>query len=123
MALLRSWPMRRPPARAKHTVVAPHAFIGRQIGVRTSAPMRRPPSGVGLDLVQAEAIHIDECVGVSIWSFIKSSRLVPPAMNLAPGMARHRGRRLRGRSSRVRKVKAFMRYLPATSVIASAMLE
>ena len=26
------------------------------------------------------------CVGVSIWSFIRSSRLVPPAMNLAPGL-------------------------------------
>jgi hypothetical protein len=25
-----------------------------------------------------------KCAGLSIWSFIKSSRLVPPAMNLAP---------------------------------------
>ena len=28
------------------------------------------------------------CAGVSIWSFMRSSRLVPPAMNLAPGSRR-----------------------------------
>ena len=42
------------------------------------------------------------CVGVSICSFIRSSRLVPPAMNFAPGDARG------GRSGLGGRVRAFV---------------
>jgi hypothetical protein len=48
--------------------------------------MRSPPSGVGSILSSARPFTSIKCVGVSISSFIKSSRFVPPAMNFALGL-------------------------------------
>jgi hypothetical protein len=54
--------------------------------LRTSAPILKPPSGVGSILSSARSFTSMRCGGVSICSFIRSSRFVPPAMNLAPLM-------------------------------------
>ena len=70
----------------QHAVVAPHARIGGQIGVAHQRADAQPPSGVVSILSSARPFTSMRCVGVSIWSFIRSSRLVPPAMNLAPGI-------------------------------------
>ena len=90
--------------------------------LRTSAPMRSPPSGVGSILSRPRPLTSIRCAGVSICSFIRSSRLVPPAMNLAPGV------RAAAAAASAGDARAFVgeglhAFLPATSVIASTMLE
>jgi hypothetical protein len=47
--------------------------------------MRRPPSCVGSIVSSFSPFTSIRCAGVSICSFIRSSRLVPPAMNFASG--------------------------------------
>lgn len=49
--------------------------------------MRNPPASVGSTLSSLRPLTSIRWAGVSISSFIRSSRLVPPAMNLAPGLA------------------------------------
>ena len=51
------------------------------------APIRRPPSGVSSTWASGRRPTSIRCAGVSISSFIRSSRLVPPAMNLAFGVS------------------------------------
>ena len=90
--------------------------------LRTSAPMRSPPSGVGSILSSARPFTSIRCVGVSISSFIRSSRLVPPAMNLAPGMRAAAAAASAGECGAL-VGEGLHACLPATSVIASTMLE
>ncbi len=49
------------------------------------APIRNPPSAVGSVLSSPRRVTSIKRVGASTSSFIKSRRLVPPAMNFAPG--------------------------------------
>ena len=51
------------------------------------APIRSPPSGKSSMSRNAKRLMSTKCVGRSISSFMRSSRLVPPLMNLAPGLA------------------------------------
>ena len=91
---------RRPARRA--TAVDIRAARARRAArsvLRTSAPIRKPPSGVTSILSSASPFTSMRCAGFSISSFMRSSRLVPPAMNLALGIAR-RGGRGRGRCRR-----------------------
>ena len=114
---------RRPAARAtaRRSRARTRASAARSV-LRTSAPIRRPPSGVGSIRFSARSLTSIRCAGVSICSFIRSSRLVPPAMNLAPGYARRGGRRFGGRA-RPFVGEGLHRFTPATSAIASWMFE
>ena len=51
------------------------------------APMRRPPSAVCSISASGRRPTSIRCAGRSISSFIRSSRLVPPARNCAPGVS------------------------------------
>ena len=116
-------PRRRRAVRA--TAGHSRAARARRRRDRCCAPARRcasPPSGVGSILSSARPFTSIRCAGVSICSFIRSSRLVPPAMNLAPGSARGGGRGLGGRAGAL-VGEGLHASLPATSVIASTMLE
>jgi len=53
----------------------------------TNAPMRSPCSGVSSMPRSGSALMSTRFAGVSISSFIRSTRLVPPAMNLVAGRA------------------------------------
>jgi hypothetical protein len=48
--------------------------------------MRRPPPSVASMLSRPRPFTSTRCAGVSISSFIRSSRFVPPATNLARGL-------------------------------------
>jgi hypothetical protein len=51
------------------------------------APTRSPPSAVASISASGNRLTSIRCDGCSIPSFIRSSRLVPPAMNLAFGVS------------------------------------
>ena len=70
----------------EHTVVTPYAWIGGEVGVADERAERSPPSGVASILSRARPLTSIRCLGVSISSFIRSSRFVPPAMKRAPGV-------------------------------------
>ena len=53
----------------------------------TSAPIRKPFSEVSSIPRSGSALMSTRWAGVSICSFIRSTKLVPPAMNLAAGSA------------------------------------
>ncbi len=70
----------------QYGIVGAQAGIGGQIAVRApSAPMDSPPASVGAMSDKFRRLISTSFCGVSISSFIRSSRLVPPAMNFVPG--------------------------------------
>jgi hypothetical protein len=51
------------------------------------APMRSPPPGNSSMFRKGSRLMSTRWLGCSMSSFIRSSRLVPPLMNFAPGLA------------------------------------
>ena len=57
--------------------------VGGEVGVADQRADAQAAVGVGSILLSADAVDVDEVCGVSMPSFIRSSRLVPPPTNLA----------------------------------------
>ena len=107
----------------QHAVVAPHARVGGEIGVAHQRADAQAAVRRRLDLVERRGRSRRSGASASrSRSFIRSSRLVPPAMNLAPGVRAAAA----AASAGVRGAlvgEGLHACLPATSVIASTMLE
>ena len=87
----------------QHAVVAPHARVGREVGVAHQRADAQAALRRRLDRVERQAVDVDRCAGVSICSFIRSRRLVPPAMNFAPGVRATAAAASAGRARRARR--------------------
>jgi hypothetical protein len=104
----------------QHGVVAPYAFVGRQVGIAHQRAHAQAALRRRFDPVQLQTVDVDQVGGVSISSFIRSSKLVPPAMKRG-----RLARRQRCRFGRIARafVSESLHALPPTSVIASMMFE
>ena len=71
----------------QQAIVPPHPRIGGEIGVAHQRADAQAAFRRRLDLVERKPVDVDQMRRASrSRSFIRSSRLVPPAMNLAPSM-------------------------------------
>jgi hypothetical protein len=114
----------RPPAGPGSARHSPCAHACRRQGrvLETSAPIRRPPACVSSILSKPNPLTSMRCVGVSISSFMRSIRLVPPAMNLLPFTGQCLPDRIRS-GGRALVREGPHAFTPATSAMASAMFE
>ena len=106
----------------EHAIVAPHALVGGEIGVAHQRADAQPAVGRRFDLVEREAVHVDQVRRRFDLELHQVEQVGAARNELGALDARAGGRGLGGRF-RALVGEGFHAFLPATSVIASTMLE